>query len=106
MGYVSADYLPFEAWACLVDLPNDFVQVEKPTHNFARDMRYGWKGQEVVALQNCLKYLGVFPQIIESTGYFGKITEQAVKTFEMSYNLPITGEVKGDTRMKLNNIFA
>jgi hypothetical protein len=105
LGYASADYLPFEAWVCLVDLPNDFVQVEKPIHNFVKDMKLGWKGTEVEWLQKCLKYLGVFPQIIDTTGYYGKITEQAVKTFEMSFALQITGEVKNETRVKLNSIF-
>ena len=104
--YVPKDYSCFEAWACLVDLPNDFIKVEKPIHNFTKDMKLGWKGTEVEWLQKCLKYAGVFPQIIDFTGYYGKITEQAVKTFQATYNLSRTGITDAPTRAKLNTIFS
>ena len=105
--YVPKNYLPFEAWAILVDLPNDFAKEEKPKHTFNQDLRYGDRNEEVVWLQKCLKYLGCFPQIIECTGYFGQITLRAVQLFQQSYNIsPQSGFVGLITRSTLNQLFA
>jgi hypothetical protein len=105
--YMGKDYLPYliEAWAVLVDLPDDFVQTPKPKHSFAKDLKQGDNNVEVSWLQQCLKYLGVFPQIIDNTGYYGTITVQAVKLFQISYGLSQTGTINASDRSKLNSIF-
>ena len=39
------------------------------------------------SLQDCLKFEGVFPQNVDSTGVYGPITTQAVKDFQKKYGL-------------------
>lgn len=104
--YIPKTYRPFEAWAILVDLPKDFVQQKKPVHEFKQNLKLTDKNNEVKQLQICLKYLGVFPQIIECTGYFGPVTLCSAQLFQQSYNItPISGYVGPLTRNKLNEIF-
>jgi peptidoglycan hydrolase-like protein with peptidoglycan-binding domain len=105
--YICPQYQPFESWAVLVDLPNDFQRADRPKHIFSQDLRLGMRNSEVVWLQKCLKYLGCFPQIIDTTGFFGQITLRAVQLFQQSYNIsPASGFVGPITRAKLNEIFS
>jgi hypothetical protein len=103
--YINSNYFYKEAWACLVDLPDDLVIATKPVHAFTTNLKQGDKNEEVVWLQKCLKYLGVFPQIIDFTGYYGMITVQAVKTFQATFGLAQTGAIGSAERVKLNSIF-
>ena len=68
------------------------------THTLA----LGWTGEEVSALQAILKRLGMFTD--EVTGYFGSITEQAVKQFQAQNNLSAVGIVGPMTREVLNQM--
>lgn len=93
----------------------------KPTYNFTKQLKFiPWdtsKNQpadmvahnaqkpDVTALQDCLKYLGLFPSNIQSTGYFGAITKDAVLAFQKRYNIDMVGEVGPITRAKLNELF-
>ncbi|MCX6741017.1 MAG: hypothetical protein NTY61_01305, partial [Candidatus Parcubacteria bacterium] len=85
IGYIPKNYSPFESWSILVDLPDDFV-TEEPKHFFAQDLKSGNRNKEVVWLQKCLKYAGIFPQIIKPAGYFGKVTFRSVQAFQAMYN--------------------
>jgi len=69
---------------------------------------------DVIALQNCLKFEGVFPSNIESTGYYGSVTANSVLKFQKKYTID-TEEVLNDllgrevgpkTRQKLNEIYS
>jgi len=103
--YLPQNYLPFETWAILVDLPDDFKFPEKPKCFFAKDLKIGDRGKNVYNLQKCLKWEGVFPIKIDLTGYFGIITQRAVQNFQATYNIPQTGYVGSQTRAKLNELF-
>lgn len=59
----------------------------------------------IKSLQDCLKFDGVMPSNIESTGYFGNITIQAVKDFQKKYNITQTGNVGPITKLKLEEIY-
>jgi hypothetical protein len=86
----------------------DTDSVEKPAYNFKKTLQrvpVYTEDPEVVALQNCLKYEGVFPTDVASTGYFGRITEIAVKEFQAKYGIETVGIVGPITRAKLNSIF-
>ena len=112
LGYFNKNYLPFEIWIVLTDLPNDWQELlgkdkQKPQHFFREDLKYGMRGREIVMLQDCLKYLGCFDPTVESSGYFGRITLEAIKTFQRRYNIsPPFGYVGSLTRAKLNELFA
>ncbi len=60
----------------------------------------GMSGAQTKALQTSLKVLGYFKE--EPTGYFGEITEAAVKRFQRDYGLEPDGMVGMDTYRKFD----
>jgi len=109
--YFDENYLPFECWAVLTDLPNNWKELignkEKPKYHFDNNLYLGLRNDEVKILQDCLKYDGCFPQDVDSTGYFGRITLNAVINFQKRYSInPAVGFVGTITRRKLNEIFS
>ena len=68
---------------------------------------------DVKALQNILKYEGIFPTNIESTGYYGSITAKYVLVFQKKYAVDtdsalneLAGKSIGPkTRAKLNELY-
>lgn len=93
----------------------------KPKYNFTKNLSYiPWddnKNQpsnvplneaqkaDVIGLQNCLRYEGVFPANLGSTGYYGNVTKTAVMDFQRKYNIEVVGEVGPITRAKLNELY-
>lgn len=77
--------------------------------NFKFDEPVGQKPTFVqgntVSLQNCLKYEGVFPTNISSSGVYGSVTTQAVKDFQKKYGFEQTGVVGPKTMAKLQEIY-
>lgn len=59
----------------------------------------------VVSLQDCLKYGGFMAANIPSTGYFGKITVEALKKFQFEYGIEQTGTLDPKTTSKLKEIY-
>lgn len=59
----------------------------------------------IVSLQQCLKYEGVFPINVDTTGVFGSITTQAVKDFQKKYGLEQVGTVGPLTKAKLKELY-
>lgn len=83
----------------------------KPKHTFNVDLVFETEGPEVIALQDCLKYEGLFPVNGQSTGYFGAITRKAVQDFQVKYGIASQesagyGRVGPLTRAKLNTLFS
>lgn len=106
IGYIPKNYLPFEAWAILVDLPDqDFRLVERPKYCFQKDLEKGMRGKDVTMLQKILKYEGCFPFMIKETGYYGIITEQAVKSYQLAHNISPIGRCDSKMRASLNSKF-
>jgi hypothetical protein len=92
-GKIDVDYSKYkmtEAWIPYYDATPS-VQPK-----FTQYLKLGSTGNEVKMLQ---KVLNVTPQ----SGYFGKLTEAAVKAFQKQNGLPQTGTVGPLTRAKLNN---
>lgn len=59
----------------------------------------------VISLQNCLKFEGVFPSNVQSTGVYGPVTTQAVKDFQAKYGLEQVGVVGPKTTAKLQVLY-
>lgn len=59
----------------------------------------------ITSLQNCLKYLGHFPSNIESTGFFGELTKQALIKFQKQNGLNPEGVFGELTKAKLKELF-
>ena len=58
---------------------------KKPHHTFTQWMKRGDKNDDVVALQEILKYEGVFPTNVDSTGLYGSVTQRGVWLFQQKY---------------------
>lgn len=59
----------------------------------------------VVSLQNCLKFEGLFPTNVDSTGVFGPITTRAVKDFQKKWGIEQVGIVGPKTTKKLKELY-
>lgn len=68
-------------------------------------LKIGSRGDEVKSIQISLKELGYFtyPRV---TGYYGSITEAAVKRFQKANNLEADGVVGRNTREALNSLLS
>ncbi|EZP75154.1 NLP/P60 protein [Parageobacillus genomosp. 1] len=76
-----------------------------PNDGKAAEWKVGMSSPQVKELQQLLKEKGFFTYPT-ATGYFGPITEQAVKAFQSSARLPVTGIVDDATYAKLKGITA
>lgn len=76
------------------------------SYTFTKTLKKGMEGIEVLNLQQALALDSGYSPTGSISGYFDKITEEAVKRFQEKYNLPVTDEVGPQTREKLNEIFS
>lgn len=109
--YNGEEYPPFEAWAILKTLPANWQQLlpqpsSKPKYKFTQNLSFGMQNQEVMFLQNCLKWLGCMSNEINITELFGQITLDAVKLYQQRMNIPNTGFVGPITIAALNKDFS
>jgi hypothetical protein len=87
--------------------------INKPHAQFTASMEFGQKNGEIRVLQDILKYEGLFPANVESTGYYGGITAKAVYQFQTKYKVAsqveldnLQGMVAGPkTIEKLNELY-
>lgn len=86
---------------------------DRPRYTFNVDMFFDPKAPvtygnpDVIALQNVLKYEGLFPTNVESTGYFGSVTRKSVADFQAKYGIaPVEGYAGRKTRAKLNELYS
>lgn len=64
-------------------------------------LKFGDRGREVEALQNTLKSMSsIYPKGLV-TGYYGVLTQSAVRRFQMQYGLEATGNVDRPTLTKI-----
>jgi murein L,D-transpeptidase YcbB/YkuD len=77
-------------------------KVLKPaTYQFTNTLQIGMQSPGVIELQKRLKEEGVYNGPI--TGYFGPLTEAAVKSYQKKYGIKPTGIVGPITRDRLNS---
>lgn len=57
----------------------------------ARTLKRGYRGADVIELQDFLKDIGCFDTRVNSTGLFGRITQGAVKEFQSANGLRADG---------------
>lgn len=83
----------------------------KPHHVFNVDLEFGMTNNDVKALQDILRYEGLFPTNAQSTGYFGAITKASVGKYQEKYGIATPanttgyGRVGPKTRAKLNSVY-
>lgn len=80
----------------LNELNSEGVTLEEVTDQYDESARPGESGDEVRNIQYLLAYLSLFydsiPQIALD-GFYGPATEAAVRAFQETFDLPVTGEV-------------
>lgn len=60
---------------------------------------------DVKSLQDCLKSEGTFPSNIDSTGFMGQITKNAIWAFQVKYGIVSTGILDPITNKKLLQLY-
>lgn len=82
------------------------AQIQVSTEIFSQTMRKNARGAEVELLQKKLREdSALYPEGLV-TGYFGTLTETAVRRFQRRFGLAENGIVDAPTRVKLNETFA
>ena len=78
--YIGEEYIPYiwQGWALVYDA--------KIKHVFNTNLRWGMESPEVKFLQVRLQELGFFPQRV-CTNFYGTITKEAVKKFQLSVGI-------------------
>lgn len=103
----TTEELQAQITALLVQIAALQAQLQTPstTACFTLQLKFGSTGSEVTALQTALKGdATVYPEGLV-TGYFGSLTEKAVKAFQTKYGIEAVGQVGPITRAKLNTLF-
>lgn len=88
--------------------------ITKPKHSFITPFEFGSTSDHVKALQEILKYEGLYPTNIEATGYYGAITATGVLKWQVEHNVapitvlaPLAGRRVGTkTIVSLNQIYS
>lgn len=78
------------------DLSSEGIPLEDVTDVFEQELNRGDTGVPVRELQYFLTFIGIFNNNISPLnidGVFGEATENAVKSFQQAYGIPITGIV-------------
>jgi len=83
----------------ITTLQSNFVQCE-----FTKNLSIGAKGTMVICLQNYLRNLGYFAYSLGPTGYFGKITENSVISWQKANNILSTGYFGPISRFKYTEL--
>lgn len=84
-----------------------------PIYTFTKVLEFGQTNADIKALQDVLKYEGLFPTNIASTGYYGAITAKGVLAWQKKHAVapdevlnPLAGRRVGEkTIIKLNSIY-
>lgn len=91
----------------------DEAQTPKPKYTFTKTLSFGTTDPDIKALQDILKYEGLYPLNTESSGYYGAITAKGVLGFQKKYKVAPDAEldalagktVGAKTIAKLNEIY-
>ncbi|MED4601851.1 NlpC/P60 family protein [Paenibacillus validus] len=85
----------------ILSLPQSAIPAWAANTQVSSTLSLGMSGDSVSALQRDLKTLGYFtyPTI---TGYYGTVTQQAVRSFQSAYSLAVDGKAGPITRTALN----
>lgn len=65
----------------------------KPKYTFTKSLDFGTTGTDVVALQDILKFEGMFPSNVASTGVYGAITASGILKWQTQHNVAPLAEL-------------
>ena len=93
----------------LSDLNSEGLTVEEITTTLPETLSRGDTGEIVFIVQYYLSYIGEFVDsipVIAIDGNFGILTENAVKAFQATYGLPVTGVIDAVTWYYMYNVYS
>lgn len=80
------------------------VQTPVPTtekYQFRNILSFGQRNKDVEMLQKVLKRDGVFPTTVLATGYYGTITQRAVRAFQFKHKVASDSELRSVNGMRV-----
>ncbi|MBP1082081.1 cell wall hydrolase [Bacillus capparidis] len=87
--------IPVVVFTCLLFIAPNSIFAQEVLHK-------GSRGEEVYKLQEDLKKMGYFTD--QPTGYYGSITDNAVRQLQLDTGLSQDGDVGSETQQKLDDI--
>lgn len=84
----------------LNELDSEGIELSEVTQQYTEGLSLGSQGTEVQNVQYLLAYLSQFYNTIPPIaidGSYGPATEQAVRAFQQTFDLPVTGEIDFDS---------
>ena len=111
---ITEDFHKARNWFVAHTMNFSFDEViVKPEYQFTKTLKFGDASPDIIALQDILKFEGLFPTNIGSTGYYGAITATAVLAFQKKHKVapdseldPLAGKSVGPkTITKLNELY-
>jgi hypothetical protein len=106
--YLSQEWLKARCFYAGYTLNFHYVpDNNKPQYIFKSYLKRGERNADIVALQNILKFEGMFPTNVESTGLYGPVTQRGVLLFQNKY-LQVNNkgkQVGPATIAKLNELY-
>ncbi len=96
-GLMETGIVDLQTWSRLLNETEEDLQ--STFHNNLPILFFDTESEKVSELQNLLKTLGLVSW--EATGYFGPLTQEAIKSFQRTNGLVDTGVVNLETWLKL-----
>lgn len=111
--FTARNYIPGLVPARFKTFAQLGIEPKKPQVYIGQTLTYGMTHPDVIALQDVLKYEGLFPAERDSTGYYGNVTARGVLAFQKKYQVApaeeletLAGQVVGpQTLRKLNTLY-
>ena len=92
----------------LYTVNSEGLRVTDVTTRYSDTLSIGAKGDEVLTLQYYLSYIALFVQTVSEApmdGDFGPATDNAVRSFQRTYGLPVNGIVDRATWDRIENVY-
>ena len=92
----------------LYTVSSEGLRLSDVTTKYSDTLALGSTGEGVLTVQYYLSYIALFVSTVRSVAYdgsFGKLTEEAVKSFQQTYGLPVNGIVDRQVWDTLENVY-
>lgn len=93
--FISEEFFAARCWFAryAMSFQFDAQTITKPHYVFSKVLEFGITDPDVKALQDILKFEGLFPSNTESTGYYGAITAKALLQWQIAHAVASTDEL-------------
>lgn len=92
----------------LYTVSSEGLRISDVETRYTSDLRLGSSGEGVTTIQYYLSYIALFVSTVRSValdGSFGQLTDEAVRSFQQTYGLPVNGIVDRVVWDTLENVY-